>query len=85
MSLPLEPQLKHQLRSHMGKCNTLNMANMVKACQTLVWCKKRSISDIFTPYSVSSIGDTANKNYQLMNKNLQSVHTTEMKLAPPFQ
>ena len=30
---------------------------------------KRSITDIWSPYSVTSIGDTANKNFISMNKN----------------
>ena len=42
---------------------------------------KLSIMDIFTPYSVDSIGDTANINYKKMNKNFQIIHTTELKLA----
>jgi hypothetical protein len=42
---------------------------------------KRSLADIFTPYSVTSIGDTANSNYKKMNKNFNSIHVTESKLA----
>jgi hypothetical protein len=42
---------------------------------------KRSLTDIFTPYSVTSIGDTANSNYKKMNKNFNSIHVTESKLA----
>ena len=46
-----------------------------------LFIKKRSITHIFTPHSVNSIGDTANKNYELMNKNFKTIHTTELKLA----
>ena len=42
---------------------------------------KRSITDIFTPYSVSSIGDTANRNFLEMNSNFQTIEATELKLA----
>ena len=42
---------------------------------------KRSLGDIFTPYSVTSIGDTANLNYKKMNSNFNSIHVTETKLA----
>ena len=42
---------------------------------------KRSITDIFTPYSVSSIGDTANRNFLAMNSNFQTIQATELKLA----
>ena len=41
----------------------------------------RSIADIFTPYSVTSIGDTASHNYAAMNRNFQSIGVTEQKLA----
>ena len=43
--------------------------------------KKRSIADIFTPYSVTSIGDTANENYRKMNSNFRTIHVSESKLA----
>jgi hypothetical protein len=42
---------------------------------------KRSLGDIFTPYSVTSIGDTANNNYRLVNRNFNSIQVTETKLA----
>ena len=42
---------------------------------------KRSIGDIFKPYSVTSIGDTANLNYKRMNKNFNSIQVSESKLA----
>ena len=42
---------------------------------------KRSIGDIFTPYSVTSIGDTANSNYKRMNNNFRTIHVSESKLA----
>ena len=42
---------------------------------------KRSIADIFTPYSVTSIGDTANANYRKMNSNFRTIHVSESKLA----
>ena len=35
---------------------------------------KRSLGDIFTPYSVTSIGDTANMNYRKMNSNFNTIH-----------
>ena len=40
-----------------------------------------SIADIFTPYSVTSIGDTASHNYAAMNRNFQSIGVTEQKLV----
>ena len=43
--------------------------------------QKRGILDIFTPYSVNSIGDTGNRSYVLMNKNFNTIQTTELKLA----
>ena len=42
---------------------------------------RRSIGDLFTPYSLTSVGDTANTNYKLMNNNFDKVHITESKLA----
>ena len=42
---------------------------------------KRSIADIFTPYSVTSNGDTANANYRKMNSNFRTIHVSESKLA----
>ena len=42
---------------------------------------KRSISDIFTPYSVNSIGDTANSNFIKMNDNFLKIQKTELRLA----
>ena len=42
---------------------------------------KRSITDIFTPYSVSSIGDTANRNFLAMNSNFQTIQAIKLKLA----
>ena len=42
---------------------------------------KRSILDIFTPYSLSHVGDTANENYKAMNRNFEDVHDTELKLS----
>ena len=41
---------------------------------------RRSIGDIFTPYSVTSIGDTANENYLKMNVNFDKIEATEKKL-----
>ena len=41
----------------------------------------RNIADIFTPYSVQSIGDTAGQNYKKMNKNFQVVQVVEQKLS----
>ena len=42
---------------------------------------RRNIGDIFSPYSVTSIGDTANQNYKRMNHNFQTIHITEQKLS----
>ncbi len=42
---------------------------------------KRSILDIFTPYSLNTVGDTANDNYRIMNRNFHDVHDTELKLS----
>ena len=42
---------------------------------------KRSITDIFTPYSVTSIGDTANKNFLAMNENFHTIQASELRLA----
>jgi hypothetical protein len=41
----------------------------------------RNIADIFTPYSVQSIGDTAGQNYKKMNKNFKVIQVTEQKLS----
>jgi hypothetical protein len=56
---------------------TIQDSDFHKALQKV----KRSLGDIFTPYSVTSIGDTANSNYKKMNKNFNSIHVTESKLA----
>ena len=60
------------------KRNTFTNAEVVETRQARVWRsrirKVRSLADIFTPYSVSSIGDTANQNYLKMNRNFKSVH-----------
>ena len=70
------------------KRNTFSNAKVVETRQARVWRssirKVRSLADIFTPYSVSSIGDTANQNYLKMNRNFKSVHVTEQKLAHQF-
>ena len=42
---------------------------------------KRNIADIFTPYSVQSIGDTAGKNYAKLNLNFDQIHHTEERLS----
>ena len=42
---------------------------------------KRSITDIWTPYSVTSIGDTANKNFIAMNENFHAIQASELRLA----
>ena len=42
---------------------------------------KRNIGDIFSPYSTTSIGDTANSNYKRMNHNFAKIHITEKKLT----
>ena len=43
--------------------------------------QKRSITDIFTPYSVNTIGDTANRNFLAMNDNFQKIQKNELRLA----
>ena len=56
-----------------------HISKNLEASKIPIWrqkSRKRSIGDIFSPYSVDSIGDTANKNYKLMNRNFQDVHTT---------
>ena len=42
---------------------------------------KRDNADIFTPYSVQSIGDTAGKNYAKLNLNFEQIHHTEERLS----
>ena len=42
---------------------------------------KCSIGDIFTPYSVNSIGDTANSNFLKIIDNFQKIQKTELRLA----
>ena len=42
---------------------------------------KRSIKDIFTPYSVTSIGDNTNKNFLAMNENFHAIQASELRLA----
>ena len=42
---------------------------------------KRDISDIFSPYSVQSIGDTAAENYAKLNLNFDQIHHTEERLS----
>jgi hypothetical protein len=67
------------------KRNTISSHGVVEADEISPWretiCSVRSLADIITPYSVSSIGDTANSNYLKMNRNFVSVHVTEQKLA----
>ena len=73
-----------KLNEKTPKINKRHISQNLEANYTQIWrqkFRKRSIGDIFSPYSVDSIGDTANKNYKLMNRNFQNVHTTEMKLA----
>ena len=55
--------------------------NMLPFHSEMFTYQKRSITDIFTPYSVSSIGDTANRNFLAMNSNFQKIQATESKLA----
>ena len=42
---------------------------------------KRNIADIFSPYSVQSIGDTAGENYKKLNLNFDQIHHTEERLS----
>ena len=42
---------------------------------------KRNIADIFSPYSVQSIGDTAGENYAKLNLNFDQIHHTEERLS----
>ena len=42
---------------------------------------KRSITDIFSPYSLTSIGDTANKIFLSMNHNFKEVQSNELRLT----
>ena len=44
---------------------------------------RRNIGDIFSPYSVTSIGDTANSNYKRMNNNFKTIHITEKNYLMP--
>ena len=50
------------------------------ALEPVIERKPRGILDIFTPYSINSIGDTVNANYDKMNHNFEKVHVTELKL-----
>jgi hypothetical protein len=43
--------------------------------------EKRSILDIFSPYSVGNLADTANVNYKLINRNFKQAHSAEKKLS----
>ena len=73
-----------------NKRHAFNNAKMLKAYETKILdpktlsIKKRSITDIFTPYSVNSIGDTANKNYELMNMNFKTIHKTKLNSSQKF-
>ena len=42
---------------------------------------KRSITDIFSPYSLTSIGDTANRNFLTMNHNFKEVQSNTLRLT----
>jgi hypothetical protein len=42
---------------------------------------KRNIFDIFTPYSINDLGNTASQNYKLVNRNFKEIHITEEKLS----
>ena len=42
---------------------------------------KRSITNIFTPYSIMSIGDTAKRNFIARNSNFHTIQASELKLA----
>ena len=42
---------------------------------------KRSITDIFSPYSLTSIGDTANRNFLTMNHNFKEVQSNTLCLT----
>ena len=48
---------------------------------TILTIVKRSITDIFSPYSLTSIGDTANKNFISMNHNFHEVQSNELRLT----
>ena len=48
---------------------------------TILTIVKRSITDIFSPYSLTSIGDTANKNFISMNHNFHEVQSNELRFA----
>ena len=42
---------------------------------------RRNIFDLFTPYSISQLEQTANTNYKSINCNFNQVHVTEMKFS----
>ena len=42
---------------------------------------KRSITDIWTPYFLTSIGDTTNKNFFRMNKNFHAIQSCLFKIS----
>ena len=48
---------------------------------TILTIVKRSITDIMSPYSLTSIDDTANKNFISMNKNFHEIQSSELRLA----
>jgi hypothetical protein len=68
------------------KRNTITNAGVVEASQTRVWRESirnvRSLADIFRPYSVSSIGDTANKKLFKNEQKLSKCSCDRAKISP---
>ena len=60
-----------KLKRHAFNVDIFEGTNQQSLNPRILSLKRRSITDIFTPYTVSSIGNTANRNYLFMNKTLK--------------
>ena len=67
--------------SNFYKLSMSNVFNISLIDRAILNRTKRDIFDIFTPYSISNLGSTANQNYKLMNRNFKQIHITEEKLS----
>ena len=67
--------------SNYQKSNSEDVFNKTLIDRAIVNRTKRNIFDIFTPYSINDLGNTASQNYKLVNRNFKQIHITEEKLS----
>ena len=78
-----ESQFLDQIKAFQTMLETSEIISTEPPTEQLVIpsVKKRSILDIFSPYSVGNLADTANVNYKLINRNFKQAHSAEKKLS----